>query len=317
MNMHWEKLNAPPYIIGVIALLFMVCCFYILIIAMLPDSSENATLATQTIDVDLIQTQAYQTVIAEFTANAHTLTQTITPAFTENLPTIGDIIATETLVGTLTSTNAPTFQPMACVPKKPHQTGLVVDIVDGDTIKVLVDGLTYSLRYIGINAPENTTWQEYYGKEATNRNAELVYAKTVKLYSDVSDKDDNGRLLRYVFVDEQFINLILIQEGFASAYRYEPDTSCASIFSAAESKPKSQKIGIWAAPPTLEYIAPLATQPASSSAVCFCNRDRYNCSDFKTQQAAQSCFNYCKNLGLGDIHRLDNDNDGLACEWSP
>ena len=60
--------------------------------------------------------------------------------------------------------------------------------------------------------------------------------------------------------------------------------------------------------------SPTATQPA---AVCNCSGDLYNCSDFSTQAAAQACFNYCVSLGRGDIHRLDGDGDGIACESLP
>ena len=41
-----------------------------------------------------------------------------------------------------------------------------------------------------------------------------------------------------------------------------------------------------------------------------CNWNAYNCSDFSTQAKAQHTFEYC---GY-DIHDLDRDNDGLACE---
>jgi hypothetical protein len=60
--------------------------------------------------------------------------------------------------------------------------------------------------------------------------------------------------------------------------------------------------------------SPTATQPA---AVCDCSGNLYNCSDFSTQAAAQACYNYCVSLGRGDIHRLDADGDGIACESLP
>jgi len=51
--------------------------------------------------------------------------------------------------------------------------------------------------------------------------------------------------------------------------------------------------------------------------VCDCSGDLYNCSDFATQAQAQACYEYCLSLGCGDIHRLDQDNDGIACESLP
>ncbi len=47
---------------------------------------------------------------------------------------------------------------------------------------------------------------------------------------------------------------------------------------------------------------------------CPCNGDTMNCSDFRNQKAAQACYDHCKSQGFGDIHRLDRDNDGIACE---
>ncbi len=42
--------------------------------------------------------------------------------------------------------------------------------------------------------------------------------------------------------------------------------------------------------------------------------DDYNCSDFSTQAEAQRFF---EAEGPGDPHRLDGDNDGIACESLP
>lgn len=41
-----------------------------------------------------------------------------------------------------------------------------------------------------------------------------------------------------------------------------------------------------------------------------CESDTYNCGDFITQAEAQEVFEYCGE----DIHRLDADGNGLACE---
>jgi LPXTG-motif cell wall-anchored protein len=43
-------------------------------------------------------------------------------------------------------------------------------------------------------------------------------------------------------------------------------------------------------------------------------RDDKDCQDFKTQPEAQAFF---KAQGAGDPHRLDPDNDGIACEQLP
>ncbi len=51
--------------------------------------------------------------------------------------------------------------------------------------------------------------------------------------------------------------------------------------------------------------------------VCDCSGDLYNCSDFGTRAAAQACYDYCHALTGRDVHRLDSDGDGEACESLP
>src|SRR6185503_10441433 len=50
---------------------------------------------------------------------------------------------------------------------------------------------------------------------------------------------------------------------------------------------------------------------------CYCSSDIYNCNNFDDQQEAQTCFNDCQAVGRGDIHGLDSDGNGLACEELP
>ena len=48
-----------------------------------------------------------------------------------------------------------------------------------------------------------------------------------------------------------------------------------------------------------------------------CSYDAYNCSDFATQGSAQACYEFCLTMVGIDIHGLDGDNDGIACEHLP
>lgn len=67
--------------------------------------------------------------------------------------------------------------------------------------------------------------------------------------------------------------------------------------------------------PTQAPQATEAPQPTQAPVqVCSCSSNLYNCSDFGPQSEAQACFNYCWEQGRGDIHDLDRDNDGIACE---
>lgn len=66
--------------------------------------------------------------------------------------------------------------------------------------------------------------------------------------------------------------------------------------------------------PAAPTSAPAQPQPGPA---CSCSGDAYNCGDFNTHSEAQGCFDYCRSNGTGDIHRLDSDNDGIACESLP
>lgn len=296
-----------------IVLIFLFACTLAPTPVPTADTNEIAY-AYQTAQVLNAQTQAAASLTAE-----STLPSTVTQ---KSLPT-----AMETQLPQSTPTDA--FIPVTggdCIPNNPPQTGQVVDVLDGDTIKVLLDedGKTYSVRYIGMDTPENTSQVEYFGLEATTKNSELVYGKPVFLIKDVSETDRYGRLLRYVIADEIFINYELVTQGYANTASYPPDIACISTFQKAEEQASAAKLGLWGAPPTQAIMLPLPTIPSSGSgnsggnAPCNCSGPDLDCSDFKTHAAAQSCYDYCVALGFGNIFRLDgNDKDGLACESLP
>ena len=112
-------------------------------------------------------------------------------------------------------------------------------IVDGDTLR-LGDGKT--IRLTGINAPET---DEFYYEEAKEKLKELVLGKKVRLEKDKSDKDDYGRLLRYVYVDELFVNAEMIRLGLARIEEIEPNVKYSELFLEEENKARKAKRCIW------------------------------------------------------------------------
>ena len=68
------------------------------------------------------------------------------------------------------------------------------------------------------------------------------------------------------------------------------------------------------APTSAPIILPTS---APAAGICACTGDLYNCSNFGSHAAAQACYNYCTSQGAGDIHKIDQDNDGNACESLP
>jgi len=110
-------------------------------------------------------------------------------------------------------------------------TAKVLRVVDGDTVDIEVNGERQRVRYIGINTPERN---EPCYEQATQANIDLVLGKTVRLVKDKSDTDRYGRLLRYLFVDDIFVNKVLVEQGHAEAVLYKPDDQYYNQFSDLE-----------------------------------------------------------------------------------
>lgn len=259
-------------------------------------------------------------------SSASSLRQTVplTPT-----PTPGTIVLP---TPTPTPTNTPTpveeyftYLPLALRSHPP--TYQVTEVVDGDTIKVSIEGQEYTLRYIGIDAPETVHPSkpvEWMGPEASTANKALVEGQIVCLEKDVSEVDKYGRLLRYVYVEGTFVNAEMVRLGYALVSTYPPDVRYQDLFLEMQQEARDAGRGLWGPTPTPTPIptaspTPIGPSPTSTSPspVCDCSGNIYNCSDFTTQAEAQACYDYCVSLGYGDVHRLDADNDGIACEGLP
>jgi len=219
------------------------------------------------------------------------------------------------------------------------ETGIVEEETESlkFTVSRVIDGDTFVLdseekvRLIGIDTPE--TYENYY-TEAKERLEELVLNKEVSLEKDTSETDKYGRLLRYVYVGDTFINELLVEEGWAQAYPYKPDTKYKETFELAETNAKLSNLGIWhveeqeeeqetdtpedseqtETTQTEEETQEQTTTTPTSNYVC--SSDTYNCGDFDTHAEAQAVFEDCGGVS-NDVHKLDRDNDGIACESLP
>lgn len=125
----------------------------------------------------------------------------------------------------------------------PPQTALVTEVIDGDTI--VIEG-GFHVRYIGIDTPEVHPRLEAYGMEALQANRELVEGKEVRLERDVSETDKYGRLLRYVYVNDIFVNAELVRQGKAYAQDYPPDIKFQDYLEGLETEAREADRGIWA-----------------------------------------------------------------------
>lgn len=121
----------------------------------------------------------------------------------------------------------------------------VVRVIDGDTVEI--EG-GQKIRYIGIDTPETVHPDksvQCFGKEASAKNKELVLGKSVSLEKDISQTDKYGRLLRYVYVGDVFVNDYLVRQGFAKSSSYPPDIKHQEEFRQAELEAGQNNRGLW------------------------------------------------------------------------
>lgn len=126
-------------------------------------------------------------------------------------------------------------------------TSKVIRVIDGDTVEL---EFGQKVRYIGIDTPETvhpTKSIECFGREASNKNKELVEGKNVILEKDISETDVYGRLLRYVYIEGIFVNDYLVRQGFASSSSYPPDVKFQEQFHQAEIEARQNSQGLWTA----------------------------------------------------------------------
>jgi micrococcal nuclease len=120
----------------------------------------------------------------------------------------------------------------------------VTRVVDGDTIRVRLNGRTLRVRYIGMDTPERG---DFCFDEATALNAAYVAGKTVYLEKDVSEVDRYGRLMRHIWTaDGLLVNELLVREGYAYVYTWPPDVKYEDRLIAAQRAAREDGAGcLW------------------------------------------------------------------------
>lgn len=126
--------------------------------------------------------------------------------------------------------------------------GVVVRIVDGDTIHVRLGERLERVRYIGVNTPEvhhPSKGEQPGGREAAVVNRELVNGRRVRLELDAQPRDRHGRLLAYVWVDETMVNAELVRRGFAQVMTVPPNVRHQTLFLRLQREARAAGRGLW------------------------------------------------------------------------
>lgn len=129
----------------------------------------------------------------------------------------------------------------------------VLDVVDGDTIKVARGGAEVTVRILGMDTPETHDPRkpvQCFGPTAAARAGQLLAGRSVGLTRDPTQSvhDKYGRELDYVWLpDGTLYDWVMIRDGYAHEYTYHSPYEYRAAFVAAQQQAKAARRGFWAA----------------------------------------------------------------------
>jgi len=226
---------------------------------------------------------------------------------------------------------------------KQGRKATVVSVVDGDTYKVrFSDGTNDTVRMLGVDTPEtfnenkrreygaitDVTCLTRWGKKATAYVERHLQGKRVTLTFDTQagQRGSYGRLLVYTNIDGTLFGKNLLRNGYARVYTDEVFAQ-KSTFLALQNQARANEVGLWSCGsggsdssqpeenPTSKPQENAQSQDTADTdySQYTCDTNAYNCSDFSNHDVIQGIYEHCGGPKT-DIHHLDDDDDGVACE---
>jgi len=139
------------------------------------------------------------------------------------------------------------------------RTGYVVRVVDGDTARIVIDGVEEKVRLIGVDTPESTNRTEPYGDEASAYAKAALTGRTVWVETDVELRDRYDRLLAYVWtsppdtatssaIADGMFNARLVADGYAQIYTFPPNVKYQQVFLELQREAREAGRGLWSVP---------------------------------------------------------------------
>lgn len=131
------------------------------------------------------------------------------------------------------------------------ESGTIVRVTDGDTVTIrFADGVERKVRFIGVDAPEmddpreDVAFRAFLSKRFAFHH---LYGRDVRLTYDFSPLDEHGRVLAYVWPEEEkLFNDLIIRQGFAAAFlKYPYRKDYQERFRAAEAEARKGNRGFW------------------------------------------------------------------------
>ncbi|WP_348236232.1 thermonuclease family protein [Leptolyngbya subtilissima] len=208
-------------------------------------------------------------------------------------------------------------------------TATVVSVGDGDTLRVEGQDGPVTIRLACVDAPESS---QAFGPEATLRLRQVISTgQPVEVRA--IERDRYGRTVAEIYSGGESVGLQLVREGYAVVYE-QYISGCAATaddYRQAEAAARNAERNFWSQPnPTMPWdfrrgeasptptnpppaVVPVPVNPsptADSANAPACVSSDCDCGDFTTWEQAQAVLN----ASSGDPHRLDGDDDGVACE---
>ncbi len=127
----------------------------------------------------------------------------------------------------------------------------IKQVIDGDTIEITRYGKPEQVRLIGLDTPETVDPRkpvQCFGKEASDNSKKLLSGQKVRIEFDqkVGERDRYGRLLAYIWLNSELVNLELIRGGYAHEYTYRSQSyKYQDQFKEAEGLAKQAQVGFW------------------------------------------------------------------------
>ena len=154
----------------------------------------------------------------------------------------------------------------------------VVHVVDGDTIDVQFnDGRKERVRMLLIDTPETKHPRlgvQPFGPEASAFTKESLSEKKVVLEMDVSERDKYGRILAYVWLENENFNRKLLEQGLARVAIFPPDIKYVDEFEKVQEQARQSKRGIWSLE---DYVHDRGFQESRKTAGETQTKDRHEC----------------------------------------
>jgi micrococcal nuclease len=120
--------------------------------------------------------------------------------------------------------------------------GVVTAVIDGDTIKVRINGKEETVRIIGYDAPEK---EHSFGDKATLFLKALIEGREVILESDVQTVDKYGRRLYHVWVPNVLVSELMLLSGLGLTMTVPPNVKHTDFLERTQNYAQKIGLGMW------------------------------------------------------------------------